>query len=79
MTEENETKSHSHGFSLVIGLLIALPLLYVLSVGPVALYVQKTSTNPEALREFYRPVVWLHDHTPLEKPLEMYTKLWGAD
>jgi len=79
MTEENETKSPSHGFSIVIGFLIALPLLYVLSVGPVALYVQKTSTDTQKLNEFYRPVVWLHDQTPLQKPLELYIKLWGVN
>jgi hypothetical protein len=79
MTEENETKSRSHGFSLVIGLLIALPLLYVLSIGPVALCAKKTSTDPQTLRVFYRPVIWLHDHTPLEKPLELYINLWGVN
>jgi hypothetical protein len=29
------------------------------------------------VEKIYAPVVWLHDHTILEKPLEMYSKLWG--
>lgn len=78
MTEENETKSHSHGFSLAVSLLVALPLLYILSIGPVALLLEKSPSGGRYLQEFYLPVIWLHNHTILQKPLEMYIRLWGV-
>ena len=60
-------------------LLVALPVLYVLSVGPVALFAKRLDLSPRPFRAFYTPLVWLHDHTPLEKPLDWYVKLWGVD
>jgi len=78
MTEENETKSHSRTLSVVIGILVALLLVYILSVGPVALCCEKMHVNSATVRQFYLPVIWLHDNTPLQKPLEMYIELWGV-
>jgi hypothetical protein len=77
MPEETETKSHSRTLSLAIAFLIALPLLYILSIGPVALCCQKLRGNTQDVKEFYFPVIWLHEHTILKKPLEMYIALWG--
>jgi len=60
-------------------LLIALPLLYVLSIGPVAAITIRTSrSDREFVEQFYAPVIWLHDHTPLKKPLEYYVMFWGG-
>ena len=78
MSDERENKSISQKVSVVIATLFALVLVYILSVGPVALYCQKTHSNPEAVRQFYLPLIWLHEHTVLRRPLEIYIELWGA-
>ena len=52
-----------------------LGLLYVLSIGPAALYAAKTGTK-NAVRRVYAPVIWLHDHTALKTSLEKYVELW---
>lgn len=57
---------------------VMLPLLYVLSIGPVGALTKSGSNNVLAwVRGIYAPVVWLHDHTLLKKPLEAYARLWG--
>ena len=78
MTEEIESKSHSGGF-IWVGAAVLIPLLYILSIGPV-LRAFKNSPSPPTgtLRSFYYPVVLLHDHTPLKRPIEAYCDLWGV-
>lgn len=44
-------------------------VLSVLSIAPVA-------AAAEVL-DVPRAPVWLHDHTPLRRPLEWYMELWG--
>ena len=52
--------------------------LYVLSIGPVIAFVKHAPIFDEEIFKFiYGPVIWLHDNTPLEKPLEQYAELWG--
>ena len=58
--------------------LVALPVLYVLSIGPVVAIASKTKTWPGLSQQFYAPVIWLHDHTLLRRPLEIYVALWGV-
>ena len=53
-----------------------VPLLYILSIGPVGA-LTKNSSAYSAVRRFYSPVRWLHDHTLLKRPLEAYVNLWG--
>lgn len=57
-----------------------VPLLYVLSIGPVAAVVSRTKNNQSMrlLERIYAPVIWLHDHTFLKEPLEAYVALWGV-
>ena len=61
--------------------LIALPIAYVLSIGPVVYAIEK-SGNPQspkleaALIFFYTPLGLLAQHTPLRKPLFAYIQLW---
>jgi len=55
----------------------AEPVLYVLSIGPVGTITKNKPHSLAAVRTFYYPVRWLHDHTPLEEPLEVYAKLRG--
>jgi hypothetical protein len=76
MSDERESKSFSQKLSVVIGCLFALVLVYVLSIGPVALWCEKTHSDPVWVRQFYFPLIWLHNHTVLQRPLEVYLKLW---
>jgi hypothetical protein len=64
------------GYSFIAG----LPVLYVLSVGPVARLCQMVSPGQPPVWVFvlYAPLIWLHDNTPLRAPLEWYVELWGA-
>ena len=62
---------------LLCAILILLPILYVLSIGPVVALVEKTGAGHKAVEVFYTPVIWLHDNTPLKEPLEKYAELWG--
>lgn len=60
--------------------LVLVPLFYVLSIGPVAAVVsrRKSPQGMQLLENIYAPVIWLHDHTMLEKPLEAYVEMWGV-
>ena len=52
--------------------------LYVVSIGPVVAFHQSVlGLNDDALEFVYAPVIWLHDATPLDEPLEEYGALWG--
>ena len=55
---------------------LALPILYFFSIGPVVFLAEKTDMYPDLLLKVYSPVVWLHDHTVLKKPLEDYVNFW---
>ncbi|MFN8606942.1 MAG: hypothetical protein U0931_05390 [Vulcanimicrobiota bacterium] len=59
-----------------IGLAVALPLLYLLSIGPVVFLTRKSGPPSELLIRAYTPIIWLHDHTFLEEPLEAYVEFW---
>jgi hypothetical protein len=58
-------------------ILLLVPCLYVLSMGPVVAVAGKNPASVPTIRAVYSPVIWLHEHTPLKQPLEMYAKLWG--
>ncbi len=70
-------RERSSSVASLLGALVLLPLLYTLSIGPVAFVCEKLGVPKEPMRAFYRPVVWLHDHTPLKRPLEWYLSLFG--
>jgi len=78
---EAEQSSDAKGSSgWLILFVIVVPLLYVLSIGPVAAVVSRTNDTRiiNSLEKVYAPVIWLHDHTILKKPLEAYVELWGV-
>lgn len=59
--------------------LAMVPVLYVLSVGPVAAINQKTGFLPrEYFMGFYAPLSWSYRNTPMKAPLDWYLGLWGA-
>ena len=74
--EATQARRRGPFFFVLVAALAAL--LYVLSIGP-ALYVyvvMPSSLSPKAFTSFYAPVIWLHDNTALEKPLEAYVDVW---
>ena len=56
-----------------------LGLLYMLSSAPAALLATKHPACLPDVARFYYPITWLHNHTPLKKPLEAYGMIWGFD
>jgi hypothetical protein len=53
-------------------LVLAIPLLYVLSLGPAAYMVERTDMCRAVADVACRPVIWLHRNTPLRKPIDAY-------
>jgi hypothetical protein len=80
MTEKHDESPGGAAFwaaaALVVVVLI-LPVLYVLSIGPVVAVLEKMGAGHEMAEVFYAPVIWLHDHTLLKEPLEAYAQMWG--
>ena len=56
--------------------LLAVVVLYALSVGPAYYLALKLGRNPIALDRFYVPLSWATKGTPLEKPIDAYVDLW---
>lgn len=80
-SESNEASGRGRGLGWVAALVVGLPLLYLLSTGPVILMMDKTNgfggvVTWDMLREFYQPVEWLYEHTFLKQPIELYLQLW---
>ena len=74
-----ETEPHKSRAALWITLSVLVPLLYGLSVGPVAMVSQGKSLSPaveKTFEIFYAPLILLHEHTPLKKPLDDYVTWW---
>lgn len=64
--------------AVIAAVLLLLPLVYVCSIGPVARTVDALGWSRQPAKQFYAPVIWLHDHTPLRRPLELYLAAWGV-
>ena len=53
-----------------------------MSIGPVAAVAKKWGADKQKqdLTSFYRPIIWMHDNTFLQKPLEWYVvDVWDAN
>jgi hypothetical protein len=73
---DQEAKTGPGGFGWIVAI---APLLYLLSLGPVvALTNNKPPATQNIVRTLYFPIIWLHNHTPLKKPIEAYARLWGV-
>ena len=60
-----------------VGAVVLVLVCYVLSVGPAAGYCEHHRGRLcDGLEVFYAPVVWLHEATPLEGPLEWWVELF---
>jgi hypothetical protein len=74
----NENESSSGRLMWVLGMAL-IPVLYFLSVGPVLLLFKNSPHPPDkVLKTIYYPLILLHDHTFLKKPIEAYCDLWGV-
>ena len=78
---EPEPPKAGSGLGMIAVAAVVLPLLYVLSIGPVALALNKTHAfggliSEKPLETFYAPVVWLATNTPLERPMDAYMQFW---
>ena len=63
-----------------VGLLLALPLLYVLSVGPVARLAQETGGSIRPIVVVYAPLSWATAKWgPAGDALRWYLDLWGYE
>jgi hypothetical protein len=79
MSDDTSRNSDKNSAGLMAVLLV-LPLVYLLSFGPVGFLLEKfhapMSMRPYVLA-FYGPVIWLHDNTPLKQSIEAYARWWG--
>jgi hypothetical protein len=66
------------GAAIAVLIVVLLPILYVLSVGPAVMLADMTESGElvAVLEVVYCPLEWLHENTPLREPLEAYVDLW---
>jgi hypothetical protein len=76
MADENDKSNFSRVWAMIALSVVALPLLYVLSVGPAGIVTHKFPQLGPPATVFYQPLIWLHDHTFLKGPLEAYVNFW---
>jgi len=76
MSLEPRHKSHAVTWTLLI---LALPLLYLLSIGPLV-YLQEKGVIPDPrpawIDVFYTPVDWLYEHKRIADVLGAYEIFW---
>ena len=82
MPENSESIARGRVLSWLALVLLIVLVLYFLSAGPVSLLFDKTNgfhgmISLEQMETFYQPIIWLHDHTFMKKPVEWYLSLWG--
>ena len=83
MAEKRESSERGRGPAWAGALLVILPALYCLSTGPVIWLWTRADrfhglVSIRQLQTFYWPIVWLHDHTFMEQPIDWYISLWGV-
>ena len=65
------------GAVLAFLLLVLLPILYFLSLGPAILLVNQGVVNEDTLEIVYFPVILVYDvMPPLQAPIDWYIRLW---
>lgn len=83
MEGDTEIPNRSKAVTWLLVASMCLPLFYFLSVGPVALLIDKNpklQTAPviNTARFVYAPLIWLDRNTGFHRVLELYLNLWGA-
>ncbi|MGV3533472.1 MAG: hypothetical protein ACO1QR_13985 [Chthoniobacteraceae bacterium] len=76
-----EAKNHRWGTGATTAL-VAVPVLYILSIGPLAYAFEKSGRpiSPQmeaALTVFYAPLRLLCRHTPIQEQLNEYIDWWA--
>ena len=72
----------SRGFAGYLVWGFGIVIFYLVSTGPIGLLQAKGiigQSTGRALIPIYTPWKWAYLHTPLHKPLGMYTHLWRPD
>ena len=77
----SHSSSRFHALGWTLALLFAVPVLYLLSVPPLACYLQypagRSSQHSEALEVYYKPADWLWLHAPpAREPMNSYASWW---
>lgn len=81
MSEEKVSSREGSNSTATVVIVVALPLLYALSIGPAALYMtlhHGSQALEGAAVKFFQPILWLHDHTALKQPIEAYMDWWRS-
>ena len=60
----------------VVGLLVGLPMCYVLSVGPAVVLLKRTIVSREVFETVYGPVLWFGEKTDTKSALDSYAYAW---
>lgn len=76
MANQTESGGMARTFHYVIAVVIGLPLIYILSVGPAIVIVVKVPKLREPVHTVYAPMIWLHDHTSLKQTMDPYLAFW---
>ena len=77
MNESGPSPSRTWLWTTVV--IVILPVIYALSIGPVIYWMERhrPARGPDPwLQTFYGPLLWADEHTPLKKPLDVYTDWW---
>lgn len=64
---------------LIVGVLIAIPLMYCLSIGPASVLVSRGAVSVEGATVFYSPIVWAVEGSPFLQKAYMPYVLWWHD
>jgi hypothetical protein len=76
MKETIERRKGSHAGAM-LAVVLLLPVLYVLSIGPAARLVFRGYMQPETVKAIYAPVQWLADQNhAVNFTLTWYVNLW---
>jgi len=75
--EGTEQAGRNSSTGICILLIVTIPFLYILLLGPAIRWHDACPKPMQKVIEItYTPIIWLHENTPLEGPLEKYVELW---
>ncbi len=69
--------SSKFGKYILVIVFAVLLFLYFLSMKPALAIANRTPGGMTLFREVYCPIIWLHDHTSLNKAIKSYVNIWG--
>lgn len=76
MADDPEKNRLTRALHHIIVVLVVVPSIYILSVGPAIILVVKVPKLREPVHAVYAPMIWLHDHTFLKKTMAPYLSFW---